>query len=84
MYWPWYTEQEHLMSVVLYQLGGAWVVEFAHAALSMPGLAMTQWHCMTAILVSLAFPTLDELTSNIVAAYKINAPSSIELMGLSV
>ena len=77
MYQLRYTEQEHLMSVVLYRLG-----EFAHAALGMPGLATTQQHCMTAILASLAFPTLDELTSNIVAAYKINAPSSDRVNGL--
>src|SRR5260221_10569491 len=82
MYRPWYTEQEHLMSVMLYWLGGAWVVEFAHAALSMPGLATTQQHCMTAILASPAFPMLDELTSNILTPYKINAPSSNQVNGL--
>jgi len=61
---------------MLYQLGGAQVVEFTHAVLGMPGLATTQWHCMTVILASPAFPTLDELTLNIVTAYKIDAPSS--------
>jgi len=40
-YKPQYTEQEHLMSIVLYCLGGARVVEFAHAAFGMPGLTMT-------------------------------------------
>ncbi|KAF8331049.1 uncharacterized protein EI90DRAFT_3199739 [Cantharellus anzutake] len=41
-YSPRHTEQEHLMSVVLYRLGGARVAEFAHAALSMPGIATTR------------------------------------------
>ena len=37
-YQPKYTEEEHLMSIVLYQLGGSRVAEFAHAALGTPGL----------------------------------------------
>ena len=40
-YKPQYTEQEHLMSIVLYCLGGAQVAEFTHAAFRMPGLMMT-------------------------------------------
>ncbi len=75
-YNPTYTEQEHLISVVLYRLGGARVAEFAHAALGMPGLTTTRKHCMTSIQASSSSPTLEELTSNITAAYQIDAPSS--------
>ena len=70
------------MSIVLYRLGGAQVVEFAHAAFGMPGLMMTQRHCMTSILASPAFPTLDELASNIASAYAIDAPSSSQVTGI--
>ena len=37
-YKPQYMEQDHLMSIVLYHLGGAWVAEFVHAAIGTPGL----------------------------------------------
>ncbi|KAF8327198.1 uncharacterized protein EI90DRAFT_2928786 [Cantharellus anzutake] len=81
-YKPRYTEEEHLMSVVLYRLGGARVAEFAHAALGTPGLTVTRRHCTTSILASPAFPTLDELTSNIASAYSIDAPSGSRVTGL--
>ncbi|KAF8327756.1 uncharacterized protein EI90DRAFT_3018003 [Cantharellus anzutake] len=76
------TEQEHLMSVVLYWLGGAHVAEFAHAALGMPGIATTRQHCTTSIRASPAFPTLDEMRSNITTAYQIDAPSNNQVVSL--
>ena len=77
-----YSEQEHLMSIVLYWLGGTWVTEFAHAALSMPGLSITQSHCMTSIQASLSFLTQNELTSNITTAYQIDTPCGDWVIGL--
>ncbi|KAF8319554.1 uncharacterized protein EI90DRAFT_2940187, partial [Cantharellus anzutake] len=69
-YRPAYTEEEHLISIVLYRLGGARVAEFAHAALGTPGLTTVRKHCITSILASAVFPKLDELTRNIESAYE--------------
>ena len=82
MYKPRHKDQEHLMSVVLYWLGGACVAEFAHAALSMPSLSTTWWHCTILIHATLIFPTIEQLTINIVAAYQINTPSSNDITGV--
>ncbi|KAF8327604.1 uncharacterized protein EI90DRAFT_3018097 [Cantharellus anzutake] len=70
------------MSVVLYRLGGTHVAEFAHAALSMPGIATTRRHCTTSIHASPAFPTLDEMRSNIATAFQIDAPSNNQVVSL--
>src|SRR6266436_2085828 len=58
------------------------VAEFVHAALSMPGLSTTRWHCLTSIQASQTFPTMEQLTLNITAAYQIDAPSSNQVSGL--
>src|SRR5260370_19496339 len=48
----------------------------------MPGLSITQSHCMTSIQASLSFLTQNELTSNITAAYQIDAPCGDRVVGL--
>ncbi len=80
-YCPNPTEEEHLMSVVLYWLGGARVAEFAHAALGTPGLSTIRKYCMTSILASSIFPKSDELNWNIKSAYEYGVPLG-ETMGL--
>ena len=79
-YHPNYTEEECLMSVVLYWLGGARVAEFVHAALGTPGLSTICKYCMS-ILASSIFPKIDELNQNIKSAYEYDIPSG-EMMGL--
>ena len=81
-YHPQYTEEQHLMSVVLYQLGGARVAEFAHAALGTPGLSTVQKHCTTSILASSVFPKMDKLMWNIESAYEHSARSAQGMVGL--
>ena len=49
---------------------------------TMPGLTTTQKHCTTSILTSPAFPTLDELASNIALVYAIDAPSRSQVVGI--
>ena len=57
-------------------------MEFAHAVLGTPGVSTTQRHCTTSIQASLSFPTVDQLTSNIAAAYKIDRPPGNQVIGL--
>ena len=57
------------MSMVLYCLEGAHVAEFAHVAFGTPGLMATQQCYTTSILALSAFPTLDEIESNIGSVY---------------
>ena len=70
------------MSIVLYCLGGAWVAEFSHAALGMPGLTTIKWHCTTSIQASPVFPTIDEAVSNLTSVCTINTPSSGCITGI--
>ncbi len=69
-----YMEEECLMSVMLYQLGGARVAEFAHAAIGTPGLSTICKYCTTSILASSIFPKLDKLNQNIKSAYEYGMP----------
>ena len=70
------------MSIVLYQLGGSRVAEFAHAALETPGLTTVQKYCMTLILASSIFPGLEELNKNMKSAYEYGTQSGEGMMGL--
>ena len=81
-YCPQYTEEQHLMSMVLYQLGGTRVAEFTHAALGTPGLSTVWKHCMTSILASSVFPKMDKLMWNIESAYEHSARSAQGMVGL--
>ena len=70
------------MSIVLYQLGVARVAEFVHTALGTLGLSTIKKSCSTSILMSLAFPKLDELMKNIKSAYEYSAQSEEVTVGL--
>ena len=82
-YHPRYTEQDHLMSIVLYHLGGAWVAEFAHTVLGMPGLSTTQWHCTTSIQASPSFPTQMSLPWTLIPHFKLMLHPVIEISAWS-
>ena len=70
------------MAIMLYQLGGARVAEFAHATLGTPGLTAVQKYCTTSVLASSVFSKLEELMQNIKSAYEYSMQSEEEAIGL--
>ena len=65
-----YANEDIMRSIVLLQLGGARVAEFAHQSLALPSLT-TIWRqtVLLALLVSPSAPTVAEVEANIISCY---------------
>ncbi|KAH9975229.1 hypothetical protein BGW80DRAFT_1250853 [Lactifluus volemus] len=65
-----YSKDDIMRSIVLLQLGGACVAEFAHQSLSLPSLTTIRCNIVLhTLVVSPSFPTLAEIEANLRSCY---------------